>query len=45
VGDRWLWVVVKYVAADAFVLSAFLTDKPKKERVKRIENYSGARPK
>lgn len=30
VGDKWLCVVVKYVADDAFVLTAYLTDKPKK---------------
>ena len=30
VGDKWLCVVVKYSAADAFVLTAYLTDKPKK---------------
>ena len=30
VGDKWLCVVVKYGAADAFVLTAYLTDKPKK---------------
>ena len=30
VGDKWLCVVVKYAAADAFVLTAYLTDKPKK---------------
>lgn len=29
VGDKWLCVVVKYVAEDAFVLTAYLTDKPK----------------
>jgi hypothetical protein len=30
VGDKWLCVVVKYAAHDAFVLTAYLTDKPKK---------------
>lgn len=30
VGDKWLCVVVKYTALDAFVLTAYLTDKPKK---------------
>jgi hypothetical protein len=30
VGDKWLCVVVKYSAEDAFVLTAYLTDKPKK---------------
>src|SRR5882724_2599826 len=30
VGDKWLCVVVKYGADDAFVLTAYLTDKPKK---------------
>lgn len=30
VGDKWLCVVVKYVSEDAFVLTAYLTDKPKK---------------
>jgi len=29
VGDKWLCVVVKYVGEDAFVLTAYLTDKPK----------------
>jgi hypothetical protein len=29
VGDKWLCVVVKYVGDDAFVLTAYLTDKPK----------------
>ena len=29
VGDKWLCVVVKYGALDAFVLTAYLTDKPK----------------
>ena len=30
VGDKWLCVVVKYAQEDAFVLTAYLTDKPKK---------------
>lgn len=30
VGDKWLCVVVKYSEDDAFVLTAYLTDKPKK---------------
>jgi hypothetical protein len=30
VGDKWLCVVVKYASDDAFVLTAYLTDKPKK---------------
>ncbi len=30
VGDKWLCVVVKYAADDAFVLTAYLTDKSKK---------------
>lgn len=30
VGDKWLCVVVKYSTDDAFVLTAYLTDKPKK---------------
>ena len=30
VGDKWLCVVVKYADDDAFVLTAYLTDKPKK---------------
>jgi hypothetical protein len=30
VGDKWLCVVVKYDSDDAFVLTAYLTDKPKK---------------
>ncbi|WP_201279057.1 hypothetical protein [Leptolyngbya iicbica] len=29
VGDKWLCVVVKYLAADAFVITAYLTDKLK----------------
>ena len=30
VGDKWLCVVVKHGELDAFVLTAYLTDKPKK---------------
>lgn len=30
VGDKWLCVVVKYSELDTFVLTAYLTDKPKK---------------
>jgi hypothetical protein len=30
VGDKWLCVVVKYAPEDAFVLTAYLTDTPKK---------------
>ncbi len=30
VGPKWLCVVVKYTGEDAFVLTAYLTDKPKK---------------
>jgi hypothetical protein len=30
VGDKWLCVVVKYGRQGAFVLTAYLTDKPKK---------------
>lgn len=29
VGGKWLCVVVKYSQADAFVVTAYLTDKPK----------------
>ena len=29
VGDKWLCVVVKYAENDAFVVTAYLTDKPK----------------
>ena len=29
VGDKWLCAVVKYLDSDAFVLTAYLTDKPK----------------
>ena len=30
VSDKWLCVVVKYAVNDAFVVTAYLTDKPKK---------------
>ena len=30
VGDKWLCVVVKYAPNDAFVVTAYLTDEPKK---------------
>ena len=30
VGDKWLCVVVKYAPDNAFVLTAYLTDQPKK---------------
>ncbi|HPD17885.1 MAG TPA: DUF4258 domain-containing protein [Planctomycetota bacterium] len=29
VGGKWLCVVVRYVESDAFVVTAYLTDKPK----------------
>lgn len=29
VGDKWLCVVVKYAESDAFMITAYLTDKPK----------------
>ncbi len=29
VGGKWLWVVVKYAVNDAFVVTAYLADKPK----------------
>ena len=29
VGGKWLCIVVKYGATDAFVVTAYLTDKPK----------------
>jgi hypothetical protein len=32
VGVRWMCVVVKYLEQDAFVLTAYLTDRPKKGR-------------
>ena len=28
-GSKWLCVVVKYVESDAFIVTAYLTDKPK----------------
>jgi hypothetical protein len=30
IGDKWLCVVVKYLPDDAFVVTAYFTDKPKK---------------
>ena len=33
-GDKWVCVVVKYTETDAFILTAYLTDKPKKGRQK-----------
>ena len=33
VGGKWLCVVVKYSDADAFVLTAYLTDEPKRGEV------------
>lgn len=30
VGVKWLCVVVKYSEADAFILTSYLTDKPKR---------------
>jgi len=30
VGDKWLCVVVKYGRGEAYVLTAYLTDKPKR---------------
>ena len=30
VGDKWLCVVVKYLPDDAFIVTAYFTDKPKK---------------
>jgi hypothetical protein len=30
VGDKWLCVVIKYAPEDAFVVTAYLTDKPKR---------------
>lgn len=30
IGDKWLCVVVKYLPHDAFVVTAYFTDKPKK---------------
>jgi hypothetical protein len=30
IGDKWLCIVVKYLPDDAFVITAYFTDKPKK---------------
>ncbi len=30
IGDKWLCVVVKYLPNDAFIVTAYFTDKPKK---------------
>lgn len=30
IGNKWLCVVVKYLSDDAFVITAYFTDKPKK---------------
>ncbi|QYO63349.1 DUF4258 domain-containing protein [Leptolyngbya sp. 7M] len=30
IGDKWLCVVVKYLPDDAFIVTAYFTDKPKK---------------
>lgn len=30
IGDKWLCVVVKYSPTDAFIITAYFTDKPKK---------------
>ncbi len=30
IGDKWLCVVVKYLPEDAFIVTAYFTDKPKK---------------
>jgi hypothetical protein len=30
VSDKWLCVVVKYLVDDAFIVTAYFTDKPKK---------------
>lgn len=30
IGDKWLCVVVKYLEDDAFIVTAYFTDKPKK---------------
>jgi len=38
VGMKWLCVVVKYRPNDAFVLTAYLTDKPKKG----VQRWPGA---
>ncbi len=29
IGDKWLCVVVKYLSEDAFIVTAYFTDKPK----------------
>ncbi len=31
VGEKWLCVVVKYLSTDAFVLTAYLIDNPKRD--------------
>ena len=33
VGGKWLCVVVKYAENDAFMVTAYLTDKPKPEKI------------
>jgi hypothetical protein len=30
IGDKWLCIVVKYLLDDAFIITAYFTDKPKK---------------
>ena len=30
IGDKWLCIVVKYLRDDAFIVTAYFTDKPKK---------------
>jgi len=30
IGDKWLSVVVKYLVGDAFIVTAYFTDKPKR---------------
>ena len=35
VGDKWLCIVIKNGEPDAFVLTAYLTDKPKRGKVIR----------
>ena len=30
IGDKWLCIVVKYLPTDAFIITAYFTDKPKK---------------
>ena len=30
IGDKWLCVVVKYLADDAFIVTSYFTDQPKK---------------